>query len=206
MSVSGTPSEGNTIRMVVASGVTSIKRGDLLYISNTAVPAEVTPVASGARDKIIGVAVEDWPSVAKDVGIAYASEASDIGPTVYDSKGQDVGVQMEGIAWLNIYVPTGESAITINPGQALVPTGVALANGGVDLKATPSAGSAAEIIEEGRVIAKALSPPHQPITTTGSGADQPALGVNVYASNQVPVPGSGVTRAFVLAKLLLGSG
>lgn len=212
MSVSGTPSEGHTIRMVVASGVVSIKRGDVLYISNTAVPAEVTPVNNSNRDKIAGVAVEDWPSVAKDAGIPYADEATDIGPTVYDSKGQDVGVQSEGIAWINIYVPTTGTAITINPGDSLVPTKetVAGADGGVqpyvrgDLNAVfADTEVEAELDELARIIAKAISPPHQAKSTTGSGSDQAGLGQNVWPSNQVTVPGTGVTRAFVLAKLLL---
>jgi hypothetical protein len=191
------PREGDVVVFEVASGVTSFFQGAVLYLTDN---MEVTPCNGTNRGPPIGVAVTDFPEpTISDVKHVTDPRVSDVGPTAYasaQSAGRRIGVVINQVAWCLVEIPINGTDVTIAVGDDLVPsTDTAdVGSSGVETMATPSAGSAAELIESLKIIGRALTQIHTSFNNSG-----PALGQNAVAtlSKSVTLPVYG----WVLARV-----
>lgn len=191
MSATGSPGVGDFPVMSVESSVTAIKKGDVLYFTDL---MEITPVTSSARDKIAGIAAEDYPKVTGSASsILYGSEATDQGPSTYSSVGtrNKIAVQMEGMTWLNVETPAGSSTdVVLVFGDRVVPALEAGTQGNVALyvEAPSMAGPSeaqiqAAFAEQGRIIGKCMGNLHYGLKSNSDLLDEAAsLGTSEVAN------------------------
>lgn len=178
MSAIGTPQVGESPGFQIESSVTEILYGAVMRLTAT---MEVAPVDGSNRDFIMGVSKQEFPLETNTAGIAYVSEATDIGPRTYDpAAGMYIAVEMEGVHWALVDIPAGGSNITITYGLDLVPCLQSGSTGceaiaAAHAMATPNAAEInAALDEERRVFARALSNIHTDFNSSGF----PALGQN----------------------------
>lgn len=188
------PIEGNVISMKVADGVTSIKKGSVLFLSAS---MEVKPCTGSVRGPIAGVAATDFPPP-RYSNVKNLAQSTDKGPAVYGGGKlqRRIGVILNQCAWVLIEIPVSGSTITMGFGDSLVPSTDSSGTGsaGCETLTTPSAGDAAEIIEQDKIFARALSGIHTEFKNT----DQAAFGQNEVATLAA---GAAIVYGYVFARI-----
>lgn len=183
----------------VDTGVTSIKRGDIVYIS---ADGKIKPVQSTARDKVLGIAAEEYPKVTGgSSSILYGSEASNQGPETYTSTRNKIAVVTHGTVWVNVKIPAGSATdITIVAGDQIVPVLEAGTIGGAakytrtDLNVTFSDTEVeAALDERDRIIGKAIAAIHAGLVKNDILVEEDAsLGQNILTSGILTAGASAV--------------